>query len=309
MAFQSFSRLLMAAAVCTVLTACSDSAPSNSTPPSSDKQASSASTTGTSNIPQVNLPANAPVVTVVTTGKTRPFSYTEKNGSVAGLDIDVISKIGEAQGFRVQVHKRPWQNLFTDVEAGHYQIAISGISFTPERAEKYNLSQSYALNPSILMYTNGDYTSKIKDLKSLKNIPQVSVGVLDGSKHMKQMTEAGVRNLKTYKTTYLLFGGLLKDEVNVIAQDGLLLQQMAKEHAQGKQIHTFTYEKSEEPSAQLVVLMRKDNTELLQKVNEGLDKIKANGELAKIHAKWLVSDNDDAPATPTATSSTAASAQ
>lgn len=298
MVFQHFSRLLMTVAVCTALTACGDKTPSNQVnQASAPADKASAPSTALSHAPQVNLPDNAPTITVVTTGKTRPFSYTEENGSVAGLDVDVISKIGEAQGFRVQIHKRPWQNLFTDVEAGHYQMAISGISFTPERNEKYSLSNSYALNPSILMYTNPEYEAKIKDLRSLKSIPNLAVGVLDGSKHMKQMTEAGVGNLVTYKTTYLLFGGLLKNEVGVIAQDGLLLQQMAKDHAQGKKIHTFTYEKDTEPSAQLVILMKKENTELLQKVNDGLAKIQENGELAKIHAKWLNS------ATPAAAAS------
>lgn len=301
MAFQPFSRLLMAVAVCAMLSACGDNKPNPQAASAADKSAS-ATVTPESTTPSVNLPDNAPVVTVVTTGKTRPFSYTEENGSVAGMDVDVITKIGETQGFRVQIHKRPWQNLFSDVEAGQYQLAISGISYTPDRAEKYNLSESYALNPSILMFTNSELEGKIKDLKSLRNIPNLSVGVLDGSKHMKQMTEAGVTNLTPYKTTYLLFGGLLKNEVSVIAQDGLLLQQIAKDHAKGQKIHTFTYENEKEPSAQLVILARKDNQALMDSVNMGLAKIKDNGELNKIHAKWIEQNNQ----TPEAASAASA---
>lgn len=289
------TRLFLAAAVCAILAGCGDTAPpaqNAASAPADKPAAASSASSAVADVPKVNLPADAPVVTVVTTGKTRPFSFTEVDGSVTGMDVDVISKIGEAQGFRVQIHKRPWQNLFTDVEAGHFQIAISGISYTAERSEKYNLSNSYALNPSILMFTNPELEAQIKDLKSLKNIPDLTVGVLDGSKHMKQMTEAGITNLKPYKTTFLLFSGLLKGEANVIAQDGLLLQQLAKEHPQNK-TYTFTYENEKEPSAQLVILMRKDNTELLQKVNDGLAKIQANGELDKIHAKWI--GNEAAP--------------
>ncbi len=300
MTIPTLPRLLAAATICAALSACGgeSTAPSASTVAASAPSESSPTAQNASSVSAgtaVNLPADAPVVTVVTTGKTRPFSYTETDGSVTGLDVDVISKIGEAQGFRVQIHKRPWQNLFTEVETSQYELAISGISYTPERAEKYELSNSYALNPSVLMFTNPDLENKIKDLKSLRNIPNLSVGVLDGSKHMKQMTEAGVGNLKTFKTTYLLFTSLLKGETDVIAQDGLLLRPLAQENPNTK-TYTFTYEDEKEPSAQLVILMKKGNTDLLKKVNTGLAKIQANGELEKIHKKWLGDTAKNTPA-------------
>lgn len=282
------SRLLIATAFCTLIAGCSDSSQSPASPSASAvanaQPASDVATAGgeVAAVPTSNLPSNAPVIKVVTTGKTQPLSFTDTHGSVAGLDIEVISKIGETQGFKVQFHKRPWQSLFSDVAANQYDLAISGISYTPERAEKYALSDSYATNPSELMFLDESLNSKIKNLKSLAGL---RVGALDGSKHMKQLTDAGITDIKPYKTTYLLFTSLLRKETDVIVQDSILLNQLAKE--QKEPIYTFVYENEQEPSAQLVILMAKENEKLHASINEGLAKIKENGELAKIQQKWL----------------------
>ena len=40
-------------------------------------------------------------------------------------------------------------------------------------------------------------------------------------------------------------------------------------------------------AAPLGIAVKKGNTELLKKINDGLGKIKANGEYAKIYKKWF----------------------
>lgn len=282
----SFSRLLIAAAICSLMTACGDTKPNNNTQPTPASDTATTNTTVSAVAEPPALPDDAPVINVVTTGKTLPFSFTNTDGSVTGMDAEVITRIGQLQGFKVQFHKKPWQNLFSSIESHQYDLAISGISYTPERAEKYALSESYALNPSTLMFTDSTLSEKITSLNSLANMPDLKIGVLEGSKHAKQLADAGVSNVKNYKTTYLLFTGLLRKDSDVIAQDGLLLHQLAKEHPEPK-TYTFAYENEQEPSAQLVMAMAKDNTQLHESVNQGLAKMKEDGSLQAIQNKWI----------------------
>lgn len=277
-----FSRLLAAVAVCTLMAGCDSQ---NSATPKNDasKPAVASESQATVATPNSNLPANAPVLNVLTVGKTKPFSFTEADGSVTGLDVDIMTKVAETQGFKVQFHKKPWIQLFQLVDAGQYDLAISGISYTDERAEKYALSDSYAVNPSIIMFADTSLQDKIK---GLNNLADLRVGVLDGSKHAKQMANLPKKELRTYNSTYLLFTSLLKGETDAILQDGLLLQQMAKDYPQRK-MYSVAYESDTEPSAQLVILMKKDNTDLQGKINAGLKQAKEDGSLAKIHEKWI----------------------
>lgn len=278
-----FSRLLAAVAVCTVMAGCDSQNSAAPTTNDASKPAVASESQTVSAVSNSHLPADAPILNVVTVGKTKPFSFTEADGSVTGLDVDVISKVAETQGFKVQFHKKPWAQLFQVVDAGQYDLAISGISYTNERAEKYALSDSYALNPSIIMFADAGLQDKVK---GLNNLADLRVGVLIDSKHAKQMANVAKKELRTYNSTYLLFTSLLKKETDAILQDGLLLQQIAKDHPQQK-MYSVAYEGEEEPSAKLVILMKKDNTDLQGKINAGLKQAKEDGSLAKIHEKWI----------------------
>lgn len=288
-----FSRLLTTT-LCIAIVGCGDSgrqtssnvspSPSASSVTAGEQTPDTATDTNEASATSSNLPDGAPILKVVTAGKTQPLSYTDNDGSVIGLDADVITRIGEIQGFKVQLHKKPWKDLFSNVADGQYDLAISGISYTPEREQKYALSNSYASSPSELMFSDSNLSHKIKDLKSLVG-SNLNIGVLEGSKQAKQLSNAGVTNIKTYKTTYLLFTSLLRKETDVIAQDSILLNELAKKQKQP--FYTVVYENESEPSAQLVILMAKENEKLRDSINEGLAKIKQNGELAKMQQKWI----------------------
>ncbi|MDK4533751.1 substrate-binding periplasmic protein [Kingella kingae] len=287
----STKKILLSSALCLMLSACGGESQTAApaAPADTKPTAAASSVPATENKNLVDdyvspLPANAPVINVATTSKTLPFSFSATNGGVVGMDTDVIRKIGEAEGFKVQFHKRNWQTLFTDVDEGTYDLAISGISYSDDRAAKYALSDSYATNASVMMFKDEALVSK---LKTLGDTAGLRVGTLDGSKHATQIKEAGVaKEILPYKTTFLLFGGLMKNEVDVILQDRLLLQQYVKNNPNEK-LHIVAYEADNLPEAQLVMVMKKGNTELQARVNKGLATIKQNGELDKIRDKWL----------------------
>lgn len=288
------SQLFVTITICSLMTACNDnSTNSNAIPSNTTNSATTqaeASDAGNNSVTATTqdsfvskLPENAPVVNVVTVGKTLPFSFSGTDGNPIGMDIDIIQQIGESQGFKVKIRTDAWANLFTAVESKKADLAISGISYTKERAEKYALSDSYALNPGSLMYTKPELTGKVTDIASLGGL---RLGALENSKHAKQMNEVGLTDVRTYQSTFLLFKGLLQNEVDVIAQDGILLEHLIKQNPEHP-AHIRAYENANEPSAQLVILMHKDNKELKEKINNGLTELKQNGELDKIKEKWL----------------------
>ncbi|WII90827.1 substrate-binding periplasmic protein [Kingella negevensis] len=288
---KTFKKLLLVSAMSTVLAACggSEQASSSSTAQPAQAEAQKASAPA-NNVPVAAdnyvspLPANAPTVNVATVGKTLPFSFSDNAGQLIGMDVDVIRKIGEEAGFKVQFHKKPWVNMLDSVETGESDLAISGISYTDEREKKYAISNSYAFNPSSLMFIREDLNGKVKDLSSLEGL---TVGVLGESKQDSQITAANkAKSIVRYNSTYLLFTGMLKKEVDVIAQDSLLLNQLAKTNTEYKTF-SVNYENESEPSARLVILVNKDKVQLRDDINKALAKIKEDGTLAKIEEKWL----------------------
>lgn len=228
------------------------------------------------------LPDNAPVFKVATTGVTPPFSFQDDYGNMQGIDIDAIRAIGEEQGFKVEFYKEPWVNLFDSVESGSRDMALAGISYKPERDAKYGLSDSYFFNPAAIMYKNPDLK-----IQSLKDIQGLRVGGMEGGKSIAQVIEVGgYSELTSDGTPFLLYEKLVQDQVDVIVNDYNIWRYIAKNHPEYK-VNIVPYESESDPGAQQVILMAKDNAELISTVNEGITKLKAEGTFKEIENRWF----------------------
>jgi cyclohexadienyl dehydratase len=74
---------------------------------------------------------------VGTTGDYLPFTYFDKATSrFRGFDVDMAEALGKALGVKVEYVQTAWPRLSRDFEADHFDIAMGGISITPERQNK-----------------------------------------------------------------------------------------------------------------------------------------------------------------------------
>lgn len=228
------------------------------------------------------LPATAPTLKVATTGTMPPFSFQDDYGNMQGIDIDSIRAIGEEQGFKVEFYKETWQNMFDSVASGGRDLAISGISYKDDRAEKYGLSTPYFFNPSSIMYAKSNMT-----INGIESLQGMNVAAMEGSKQEDQLKAMGTYNQMTTKATaFLLYEDLVQGKVDAILHDLPILQYTAKNHPE-YDVTIVPYEGEDNPSAQQVILMAKGNNTLINQVNEGIAKLKAKGTFEEIEERWL----------------------
>ncbi|CAM3544522.1 MAG: ABC-type amino acid transport substrate-binding protein [Psychrobacter glaciei] len=239
------------------------------------------------------LPDTAPTLKVATTGTMPPFSFQDDYGNMQGIDIDSIRALGEEQGFKVEFYKETWQNMFDSVASGGRDLAISGISYKDDRAEKYGLSDPYFFNPSSIMYAKSD--TKIKGIEDLAGM---HVAAMEGSKQEDQLNAMGqYSEMTTRSTAFLLYEDLMQGKVDVILHDLPILQYTAKNHPE-YDVTIVPYEGADNPSAQQVILMAKGNSKLINTVNEGIAKLEKKGTFKAIDEQWLGASE---PATKSAT--------
>jgi len=68
------------------------------------------------------------------TGDYLPFTYFDKAASTfRGFDVDVTEALGKALGVKVEYVRTAWPQLSADFEADRFDMAMGGISITPER--------------------------------------------------------------------------------------------------------------------------------------------------------------------------------
>ena len=75
----------------------------------------------------------AGVLRVGTTGDYKPFSYRTGTGTYVGLDIEMAESLAWSLGVKLELVATTWPTLMQDLAANRFDIAMGGISITPER--------------------------------------------------------------------------------------------------------------------------------------------------------------------------------
>jgi cyclohexadienyl dehydratase len=76
--------------------------------------------------------ASLPVLRIGTSGDYPPFS-TIRDGAFEGFDVAVARRFAADTGRRVELVRFRWPDLTTDLAAGRFEIAMSGVTMRPER--------------------------------------------------------------------------------------------------------------------------------------------------------------------------------
>ena len=123
-------------------------------------------------------------IIVVTNATPKPFNY-EENGELTGYEIEVVRAIfKDSDKYTVKFEKTEWSGVFAGLDADRYQMAVSNISYTKERAEKYLYAAPTAKNPNVLVVKKDD-----SSIKSFDDIGGKSTEVVQGTTSAKQLED------------------------------------------------------------------------------------------------------------------------
>ena len=123
-------------------------------------------------------------IVVATNGSPKPFIY-EENGELTGYEIEVVRAIfKDSDKYDVKFEKTEWSGVFAGLDADRYNMAVSNISYTKERAEKYLYAAPTAKNPNVLVVKKDD-----SSIKSLDDIGGKSTEVVQGTTSAKQLED------------------------------------------------------------------------------------------------------------------------
>ena len=216
-----------------------------------------------------------PVTYTVGTGATyRPFEFQAPNK-------ELVKAIAKEQGFKVEFINTLFGVIFESVRNGDRDMIISGITITPQRKEAVDFSYPYFAAHQLILTQKNLTVKSVADLKG-KNVAVVanSAGDIACSKVFGKASS----NIKRFDNTPLVLEELSAGGVDAAVGDIGVFAYYALQNPDKQ------FNMARDPSFEdqyFGIAFRKGNTELRDKVNEGLKKIIANGEYAKIYAKWF----------------------
>ena len=226
-------------------------------------------------------------LSVCTNTPYKPFEY-EENGTIVGLDADIANAIASDLGVKAQLTSISFEGLDsgTGLATGQCDIALAGIGVTDERKSKMEFTTVYFDDNLAILVPKGSSITSAADLKG------VSVGAQQATSGETYAKENGAEVIQ-YEDTSLMFSALKTGQVKAVAAN---LSVVSEALTNDPDSFKIAYQDSAN-TEQIAAAVSSNNKALLTKANATITKLKENGELDKMKAKWVG-----------ATSSTSASA-
>ncbi|QYZ77919.1 transporter substrate-binding domain-containing protein [Methanofollis formosanus] len=215
------------------------------------------SETGADNVPTYIVGIDAPYP---------PFSLVDKEGKPTGFDTESMEWIAKEQGFKVEFRQIAFDSLVTSLEHGNIDIIYSGMTITPDRAEKINFTHPYwQVNQTVI--TKADSALTMDNVMAGKATVGTQRGTTAGiwmDEHLVANGTMPKENVKHYDTISLAVTDLENGNIDAVMFDSTVINDVMA----GKNLKKIG---SIDTQEYFGIGVRKSDTALLNSLNEGLD--------------------------------------
>lgn len=224
-----------------------------------------------------------PTYTAVTEPTFPPFDSTDEEGNIVGFDMDLMDAIGADQGFNVEYVALEFDALIPALQAGEADLITAGMNaMDPDRQEKVDFSTTYYDSGLVCMVKSDNETiTGIDSLKpEMKVASQIGTTGADEAQALYdegKIAEAVIINEFTTCVMQLQTG-----DVDAVIIDKPVAENFIKKNGDGIKIVGETLNAESYGFA-----VQKGNSELLEKVNTGLQNMVDNGTYDELYDKWF----------------------
>lgn len=262
----SIAMLSMVLAGSMLLTGCGGSKTADS---SSDAQDSTTSTSADGGTLRMGTNATFP-----------PYEFVGDDGNVQGIDADIAAAIADKLGMKLEITDMEFDSLIPALQSDTIDVALAGMTVTPDRQENVDFSDSYAKGVQVIIVKDGS------DIASPDDLEGKNIGVQTGTTGDIYCTGGyGQEHVKQFNNGPLAVAALVNDQIDCVVID----QEPAKNYVaanSGLKILDTAY--ADEDYA---IAIKKGNTELLDKVNGALKELQDDGTVQSIVDKYISADS------------------
>ncbi len=124
---------------------------------------------------------------VVTNCPFEPFEYVEQDGKIYGIDIEIAKGFADFYGLELVIKNLSnFNSIFTEIDSGHADVGMAGITITPQRKALYDFTDEYYVASQKLIVkgdlTDFDEATTAENVESLlSSLSTESVGYQTGT--------------------------------------------------------------------------------------------------------------------------------
>ncbi len=216
-------------------------------------------------------------IIVGTEGTYAPKTFHDENDKLIGYDVEIAACIAKHLGVEVQYYEAGFSSLFAALDAKQIDIIVNEVSYSDERAEKYDFTVAYcAESAGILVRADYDEIKSFDDVKG-------KVAANEATSSWGRFAESLGATLdpveKMGDSIQEVLNGRADCTLNAETALGYYLQTNPEANAK------LACSSEGKDLSQIPVL--KGNETLVEAINAALTEAKASGELTEISNKYF----------------------
>lgn len=210
-----------------------------------------------------------------------PFGYVNKKGEPDGFDVKSVDWIAKEMGFKVKHKPMDWDGIIPSLKAKKIDLIASGMSVTEKRKKQVDFTIPYWKIAQVLVVPEG---SKLTVDEILSNGNKV--GVQRGTSEAKWIQENLIKKAKKnfklvqYDSAPLSVEDVVNGRIVASAMDDAPARDAVKKKPV-KIVGGFGMEDED-----FAYAVRKEDTKLLNTLNEGLKRLMASPYWEELKKKY-----------------------
>lgn len=234
--------------------------------------------------PAAAAPAAAQAIVIGLDDNFPPMGFRDDKGELVGFDIDLAREAGKRSGLEVSFKPIDWSAKEAELNGKRVDVLWNGLTITEERKANILFTTPYLENRQIIV---------VADKSAITTKAQLAgkvVGVQDGSSAVDAIQKDGdtAKSIKEIKK----FG----DNVTALMDlstgrlDALVVDEVVGRYYTAKKPGEYRVLDENFGTEDYGVGTRKDDTELMAKLQGAMDAMKADGTAATISTQWFGKD-------------------
>ncbi len=213
------------------------------------------------------------------TGKFPPFSFYDRQGKLAGFDVDVSREIARRLHRKCRIVATEWDGILAGLLAKKYDAVIGSMAITPARRKRVDFSQPYYESGAQLFVRrdNPDQVYAIGDCAGLR------IAVVLGETYQRYLEKNYPKiEVVTFKSTVEIFEMLEQKRISGFVTDRLVgAWQIRQADRAFVPVGPMLY------SERIGIPVRKTETRLLKSIDRALEGMRSDGTLKRLFDRYF----------------------
>lgn len=230
--------------------------------------------------------SSAEELIIASEGGYPPFNYVDSNNKLIGFDLDIGEAICQKMQVTCKVVAQDWDGLIPGLLANKFDAVIASMAPTPERQKIVDFTNRYYTTTLAVAVPK---SSTIKDL-SPQAFKGKKIGAQAGTAQAMYAEDKYVPAgaiLKVYPTAVEANSDFKDGRLDAVIQDKFPLVDWLKHD--GSACCKLLGEE-EGTSQPIAIAIRKNSSQLKERINKALDEIRADGTYKKLEEKYSLGD-------------------